>query len=154
MKGRSPNSRGERIHPSGFHWGEKVRSLGEVASLLLWEYIPELVQLPTLHSPSGTGAKKILDFLRRRDYLWNASGGNSSEVERHLAKVDVAGSNPVSRSIFLRRHSQEAKAEVCKTSIPRFESGCRLHLWRLWLPSPSLCLFRTMDSSVWVQDDP
>ena len=29
-------------------------------------------------------------------------------VERHLAKVDVAGSSPVSRSIFLRRHSQEA----------------------------------------------
>ena len=26
------------------------------------------------------------------------TGGNSSEVERHLAKVDVAGSNPVSRS--------------------------------------------------------
>ena len=28
-----------------------------------------------------------------------AKSGNSSAVERHLAKVDVAGSNPVSRSI-------------------------------------------------------
>ena len=28
---------------------------------------------------------------------------------------------------FLRRHSQVAKAAVCKTVIHRFESGCRLH---------------------------
>ncbi len=30
----------------------------------------------------------------------NNSSGNSSVVERNLAKVDVAGSSPVSRSIF------------------------------------------------------
>ncbi len=51
-------------------------------------------------------------------------------VECNLAKVEVAGSNPVSRSkkIFpsIRRHSQVAKAAVCKTVIHRFESGCRL----------------------------
>ena len=46
-------------------------------------------------------------------------------VECNLAKVDVAGSNPVSRSIK-RRHTQVAKGEVCKTFMLRFESGCRL----------------------------
>jgi hypothetical protein len=56
--------------------------------------------------------------------------------------VAVAGSNPVFRSIadidwndcrLLResvdefwRHSQVAKATVCKTVILRFKSGCRL----------------------------
>ncbi len=57
-------------------------------------------------------------------------------VECHLAKVDVDGSNPFARSIF-GRHSQVAKAAVCKTVILRFESGCRLQKnqgvspWRL-----------------------
>ena len=48
-------------------------------------------------------------------------------VECNLAKVDVAGSNPVSRSTKKRRHTQVAKGEVCKTFMLRFESGCRLH---------------------------
>ncbi len=52
--------------------------------------------------------------------------GRNSVVECHLAKVDVDGSNPFARSIFLWRHSQVAKAAVCKTVIPRFKSGCRL----------------------------
>ncbi len=48
-------------------------------------------------------------------------------VEHHLAKVGVAGSNPVSRSLFsFGRRSQVAKAEVCKTSIHRFDSDRRL----------------------------
>src|SRR5213595_1565039 len=63
------------------------------------------------------------------------AGGNSSVVEHDLAKVGVAGSNPVSRSIpstvspglTSGRRSQVAKAEVCKTSIQRFESARRLH---------------------------
>ena len=60
-------------------------------------------------------------------------GGNSSVVERHLAKVDVAGSSPVSRSIFRihpprrrdlsGRHSQVAKAEDCKSLIPGSNPG-------------------------------
>ncbi len=56
--------------------------------------------------------------------------GRNSVVECHLAKVDVDGSNPFARSIFLseRRHSQVAKAAVCKTVIPRFKSGCRLQI--------------------------
>ncbi len=54
-------------------------------------------------------------------------------VERHLAKVDVASSNLVSRSIFFsfrtfsarknRRHSQVAKAEDCKSFIPGSNPG-------------------------------
>jgi hypothetical protein len=39
-----------------------------------------------------------LDKKRNFDYP-NGKSGNSSMVERNLAKVDVAGSNPVSRSI-------------------------------------------------------
>ena len=56
-------------------------------------------------------------------------------VECDLAKVEVAGSNPVSRSIFLpltlcdegvqfpRAPSPSGKAEVCKTSIPGSNPG-------------------------------
>jgi hypothetical protein len=58
-------------------------------------------------------------------------------VEHDLAKVGVAGSNPVSRSSLFSidrlppsgRRSQVAKAEVCKTSIQRFESARRLHFF-------------------------
>jgi hypothetical protein len=49
-------------------------------------------------------------------------------VEHNLAKVGVASSNLVSRSF--RRRSQVAKAEVCKTSIHRFDSDRRLSQWR------------------------
>ena len=53
-------------------------------------------------------------------YIINKTKGRAGIaqlVERNLAKVEVAGSNPVSRSIFLRRHSQVAKATVCKIVI-------------------------------------
>jgi hypothetical protein len=71
--------------------------------------------------------------------------GVAQLVERLLAKEKVAGSNPVSRSrnlrrgpgdarpvsfrqqAVVRRHSQVAKAVVCKTTTRRFDSGCRLH---------------------------
>ncbi len=80
--------------------------------------------------------------------------GNSSVVEHNLAKVGVAGSSPVSRSILLPVHeklgshnivlsaldvlifstsgkiwrrTQVAKGEVCKTFIQRFKSARRLH---------------------------
>jgi hypothetical protein len=49
-------------------------------------------------------------------------------VECHLAKVDVDGSNPFARSKYNRRHSQVAKAAVCKTVIHEFKSHCRLHI--------------------------
>ena len=62
--------------------------------------------------------------------------GSNSVVECDLAKVEVAGSNPVSRSIclfdlsYLRQigvlqsaPSPSGKAEVCKTSIPGSNPG-------------------------------
>ena len=61
--------------------------------------------------------------------------GNNSVVECDLAKVEVAGSNPVSRSSFLLKFlvslccfcssapSPSGKAEVCKTSIPGSNPG-------------------------------
>jgi hypothetical protein len=71
-------------------------------------------------------------------------------VERDLAKVDVAGSTPVSRSrnfvgdpdrmarrvdnlpsglltLFLMARYPSGKGEVCKTFIRRFDSDPRLH---------------------------
>ncbi len=57
-------------------------------------------------------------------------GGSNSVVECNLAMVEVAGSNPVSRSIFLygavsrqKAPSPSGKAEVCKTSIPGSNPG-------------------------------
>ena len=49
-------------------------------------------------------------------------------VERCLAKADIAGSNPVSRSTFIKIMAPwpSGKAKVCKTYIPRFKSGWRL----------------------------
>ena len=62
-------------------------------------------------------------------------------VERDLAKVDVAGSTPVSRSKFSEEEPRAAtrvlssgdkarypsgKGEVCKTFIRRFDSDPRL----------------------------
>ena len=52
-------------------------------------------------------ARRILDrrirLLPRTSFVWyfqGSLGGNNSVVECDLAKVEVAGSNPVSRSIF------------------------------------------------------
>ena len=42
------------------------------------------------------------------------ASGNNSVVECDLAKVEVAGSNPVSRSIFLWRHSQVVRQRSAK----------------------------------------
>ena len=63
-------------------------------------------------------------FIKR---VSSKSSGRNSVVECNLAKVDVDGSNPFARSSFWR-HSQVAKAAVCKTVIHRFESGCRLQI--------------------------
>ena len=43
--------------------------------------------------------KKVLDIVQRYLYISRTSCGNNSVVECNLAKVEVAGSNPVSRSI-------------------------------------------------------
>ena len=59
-------------------------------------------------------------------------GGNSSEGERHLAKVKVAGSNPVSRSFFTRRHSQVERQRSAKPLSPGSNPGAALELKTYW----------------------
>ena len=85
----------------------------------------------------------VPDGLKSNAAVWygGRSGGNNSVVECDLAKVEVAGSNPVSRSIFLPSElareygaseggrvvsgapSPRGKAEVCKTSTPGSNPG-------------------------------
>ena len=86
--------------------------------------------------------------------LWyfKCSGGNNSVVECDLAKVEVAGSNPVSRSnTFLaavgragrvrpavrlfEAPSPRGKAEVCKTSTPGSNPGGASNL-NSWMSMP------------------
>ena len=64
-------------------------------------------------------------------------------VEHNLAKVGVAGSNPVSRSKFKseRRRTQVAKGEVCKTFMQRFKSARRLHTLSFLASALALILF-------------
>lgn len=50
----------------------------------------------------GFGQGKRLTDGRRMARLPIALSGNNSAVECNLAKVEVAGSNPVSRSILLQ----------------------------------------------------
>ena len=52
-------------------------------------------------------------------------------VECDLAKVEVAGSNPVSRSILPARYPS-GKGEVCKTFMREFDSPPRLQAWRIF----------------------
>lgn len=48
-------------------------------------------------------------------FFYQTSSGNNSVVECNLAKVEVAGSNPVSRSFhFLRRHGQVVRQRSAK----------------------------------------
>ncbi len=90
-------------------------------------------------------------------------------VECNLAKVEVAGSNPVSRSKIgypseSWRHSQVAKAAVCKTVILRFKSGCRLHFlnsvpsFHLSMKPIRVLIFFLLSilfsSSLWGQENP
>ena len=42
----------------------------------------------------------FVDKIAMMDIIFRILGGNNSVVEYDLAKVGVAGSNPVSRSIF------------------------------------------------------
>src|SRR5690554_2297977 len=54
------------------------------------------------------------------------TSGSSSVVEHRLAKARVAGSNPVFRSIFIRRHSQVVRQRSAKPPSPV----------RIWVPPP------------------
>ena len=50
---------------------------------------------------------------------WVCQGGNNSVVECDLAKVEVAGSNPVSRSIFLSPGAPAPRLAACVTRALR-----------------------------------
>jgi hypothetical protein len=63
--------------------------------------------------------------------------GNNSVVECDLAKVEVAGSNPVSRSRTYKLQTfissaryPSGKGEVCKTFMREFDSHPRLQPFR------------------------
>ena len=61
--------------------------------------------------------------------------GNNSVVECDLAKVEVAGSNPVSRSrtsfsLISSARYPSGKGEVCKTFMREFDSHPRLQRFR------------------------
>ena len=51
------------------------------------------------------------------------------------------------KEFILRRHSQVAKATVCKTVIPRFESGCRLQSFLLLPCDGGLVAARTKSAN-------
>lgn len=60
--------------------------------------------------------------------------GRLTVVDHHHGSVGaVSGLDALFRHAYIlkiRRRSQGAKAEVCKTSIRRFESARRLHVFR------------------------
>ncbi len=66
--------------------------------------------------------KYFLSGIRRR---YQRLSGRNSAVECHLAKVDVDGSNPFARSIFLskRRHSQVVRQRSAKPLFPGSSPG-------------------------------
>ena len=75
----------------------------------------ERSDVPSVVKNGRQGQSPPLDKIRGHNII--KPGGNSSAGERHLAKVNVAGSNPVSRS-FYRRHSQVARHRSAKPSSP------------------------------------
>ena len=79
--------------------------------------------LPEEHRVHGGGA------LNRADPLWYShciKSGNNSVVECDLAKVEVAGSNPVSRSIFHLHGGWASGAGRAARSGP--EAGSRVSM--------------------------
>ena len=56
----------------------------------------------------------MLTNTDRRDIYTHVERGNNSVVECDLAKVKVAGSNPVSRSTLFWRHSQVVRQRSAK----------------------------------------
>ena len=79
-------------------------------------------------------------FLSSRQLMTTKTRGNSSVVEHHLAKVGVAGSNPVFRfSQFLCRGGGTGRRTGLKilrrvTFVPvRFRSSAEFHIKHPWL---------------------
>ena len=55
-------------------------------------------------------------------YIRATKGGNNSAVECNLAKVEVAGSNPVSRSMFKLNRKRSVHEDDSRTSL-----SCKLN---------------------------
>src|ERR1700751_5478260 len=71
-------------------------------------------QEPEESAPGSDRCRTRFDpsFSRRYNHVWLGKGGSNSVVECDLAKVEVAGSNPVSRSnISLDRARARAARE-------------------------------------------
>ena len=100
------HARGRRFEPvPGRHFS--------CANALVAQLVEQRTENPCVDGSIPSGGTKVADVAHL--------------VERHLAKVEVAGSSPVIRSSFVYKALQPSgKAEVCKTSIPQFESGWRL----------------------------
>ncbi len=64
-----------------------------------------------------TGGETLLPVIGRRKGAVGAAAGLDTPFRRAYI-------------LTIRRRSQGAKAEVCKTSIRRFESARRLHFFR------------------------
>ena len=74
-----------------------------------------------LRFKSGSRLQKNLKWLRIISNAFNTLSGNNSVVECDLAKVEVAGSNPVSRST--RRLSQGVRRRPAKPLFPGSNPG-------------------------------
>ena len=70
----------------------------------------------------------MLDTSPQSAYNRFSLSGSNSVVECNLAKVEVAGSNPVSRSTFCWRHSQVVRQRSAKPPSPV----------QIWMPPPSI----------------
>jgi hypothetical protein len=83
----------------------------------------------TTERPGPAPGPALTAFLAG-EYNQSVASGSNSAVECDLAKVEVAGSNPVSRSNFFlpsfRARYPSGKGEVCKTFIREFDSPPRL----------------------------
>ena len=85
---------------------------------------------------TGTTARRntALTYQSRCDILRKSSCGSSSVVEHHLAKVGVASSSLVFRSIsfgkLLFLNSSVGRASPCQGGGREFESRFPLHIWR------------------------
>jgi hypothetical protein len=78
----------------------------------------------------------FVDKIAMMDIIFRILSGNNSVVEYDLAKVGVAGSNPVSRSIFFWRRSQVVRQRSAKPpstgSNPVAASTCHNEFAGFW----------------------
>ncbi len=96
----------------------------------------------------------FVDKIAMMDIIFRILGGNNSVVEYDLAKVGVAGSNPVSRSIFFWRRSQVVRQRSAKPlftgSNPVAASICQDEFAGFWNPQTffifRLIFCKTLDS--------